>query len=410
VTITEIGSGDLVPGSEMLHYDAGAGYQSVPLVALGGGHYRAVLPALSCPGRVAYYLSAESTNGVVWTEPPGGAAAALEATVASSETIVFADDFETNQGWVASNAGATAGDFQRGVPINDPFWSWDPFSDSDGSGQCWVTANTPGNSDVDGGSVLLRSPTLDLSGPNPAVQYDYYLSLNQETGSDVLRVDARDLVGGGPWLEVTRHTKSGWTAWSTQLLFAADFAAAGVPLTGAVQVRFVALDGGSETFVEAGIDAFFVKNLACDPTENYCTAGTSASGCQAAIWALGAPSATAAEGFDLVVSAVEGSKDGLFYFGSNGRQANPWGNGTSLQCVVPPVIRCGLLAGTGTVGQCDGLFVQDLNALWCPTCPKPAKNPGPGTVVQAQLWYRDPASTSNQSTSMSNAVEFTVGD
>jgi hypothetical protein len=28
--------------------------------------------------------------------------------------------------------------------------------------------------------------------------------------------------------------------------------------------------------------------------------------------------------------------------------------------------------------------------------------------VQAQLWYRDPQSTSNQTTSLSNAVEFEV--
>jgi hypothetical protein len=37
------------------------------------------------------------------------------------------------------------------------------------------------------------------------------------------------------------------------------------------------------------------------------------------------------------------------------------------------------------------------------------KNPGIGAVVQIQLWYRDPANTSNQSTSLSNALEFCVG-
>ena len=37
-------------------------------------------------------------------------------------------------------------------------------------------------------------------------------------------------------------------------------------------------------------------------------------------------------------SGVQGQKDGLFFFGTNGQQANPWGNGTSYQCVVPPVV------------------------------------------------------------------------
>jgi hypothetical protein len=139
---------------------------------------------------------------------------------------------------------------------------------------------------------------------------------------------------------------------------------------------------------------------------NYCASGTSASGCNATLSVSGTASATAPSGFDLTAAGVEGSKDGLFFFGSNGRQANPWGNGTSFQCVVPPVKRGGLLSAAGTAGLCDGSFAQDLNALWCPACPKPGHNPGAGVVVQAQLWYRDPLNSSNQTTSLSDAVEF----
>ena len=142
---------------------------------------------------------------------------------------------------------------------------------------------------------------------------------------------------------------------------------------------------------------------------NYCTAGQSAGGCQAEITACGTASASASSGFSIAASGVEGTKDGLFFFGTNGQQANPWGNGTSYQCVVPPVVRSPTMTGTGMVGTCDGSFALDLNALWCPSCPKPAKNPGMGAAVQTQLWYRDPASTSNQTTSLSDAVEFVVG-
>ncbi len=73
--------------------------------------------------------------------------------------------------------------------------------------------------------------------------------------------------------------------------------------------------------------------------------------------------------------------------------------------MVPPVLRGGLLASSGTPGSCDGILFQDLNALWTAN---PANNPGAGSVVQAQLWYRDPANTSNQTTSLSNALEFSV--
>jgi hypothetical protein len=144
--------------------------------------------------------------------------------------------------------------------------------------------------------------------------------------------------------------------------------------------------------------------------ERYCTAGTSASGCQAFIQAYGTPSASAPSGFTLSVTGFEGAKDGLFFYGTNGRQANPWYNGTSFVCVVPPRLRGGLLTAVGsTAGSCDGWLVQDLNARWCPTCPNPAHNPGAGAVMQAQLWYRDPQNTSFGTSSMSDAIEFTVG-
>ena len=147
----------------------------------------------------------------------------------------------------------------------------------------------------------------------------------------------------------------------------------------------------------------------CVTATSYCTSGTAASGCQATLSTCGVPSASSASGFTVIAASVEGAKDGLLFFGANGRQALPWGSGTSYQCVVPPVKRGGLLFGVGTAGSCDGAFAQDLNAHWCPTCTRPQHNPGAGAVVQAQLWFRDPWNTSNQSTSMSDAVEFTVG-
>ena len=116
-------------------------------------------------------------------------------------------------------------------------------------------------------------------------------------------------------------------------------------------------------------------------------------------------SASAPSGFDLAAGNVEGSVDGLFFYGAQGRQAAPWGNGTSYQCVVPPVKRGGPLTGSGTSGLCNGSFTQDLNALWSSN---PVKNPGAGATVQAQLWYRDPFNTSNQTTSLSDAIEFLV--
>ena len=140
----------------------------------------------------------------------------------------------------------------------------------------------------------------------------------------------------------------------------------------------------------------------------YCTSGTSASGCQATISSVGTPSASSPFGFELQAVQVEGQSQGIFFFGSNGRQAVPWTGSTSFQCVVPKVKRTGLMTGVGALGTCEGWFKRDLAAIWCSTCPQPGKNPGAGATVQAQLWYRDPLNTSGLTTSLSDALEFVL--
>jgi hypothetical protein len=139
---------------------------------------------------------------------------------------------------------------------------------------------------------------------------------------------------------------------------------------------------------------------------NYCTAGKSASGCAPTLKSVGFASATVDKGFVIYCTNVEGQKDGIFFYGQNGRQAAPWGNGTSFQCVTPPVKRSGLRTGKGSNGKCDGWAQKDMNTVWCPSCPKPS--PMVGTKMQAQFWYRDPRNTSNQTTSLTNAIEFDI--
>ena len=156
----------------------------------------------------------------------------------------------------------------------------------------------------------------------------------------------------------------------------------------------------------------FTQNAGCTgcvtTPVNYCTAGASASGCTPTLSAVGTPSPTKDEGFVVYVTDLEGAKDGIFFYGQNGRQASPWGNGTSFQCVVPPVKRSGLRNGTGASGTCEGWAQKDLNSFWCPTCPKGSNPPAVGLKMQIQFWYRDPQNTSNQTTSLSDAIEVDI--
>jgi len=256
--------------------------------------------------------------------------------------------------------------------------------------------------------LVLGAATIGLQSPFPAGQTPYFVIRNDDPAVDGFFVSTNldnpfgvplDQTGVfGQFIDSFSVTYGGSTLSSLGLLGALgtyDF-------TGLTVFNFTIDDGPFNPLI---ID-FVSLTIECAPAPvNYCTAGVSANGCQALLSATGVASASAASGFNLIASGVEGSKDGLFFFAANGRQANTWGNGTSLQCVVPPVFRASLLSGAGTPGGCDGSFSDDLNARWTA---KPAQNPGVGALVQAQLWYRDPQNTSNQTTSLSDGIEFTV--
>ena len=145
------------------------------------------------------------------------------------------------------------------------------------------------------------------------------------------------------------------------------------------------------------------------PGVRYCVPATSASGCQPQIETSGSPSATAGEGFCVAASRLEGGKNGLMFYGVGGRQSMPWGSlasCTGSQCVTPPVTRTPLQNSAGTLTSCDGQLLEDLNQYWAAN---PGKNPGAGAVVQAQFWYRDALNPCPKGSSMSEAVEFSVG-
>ena len=175
-----------------------------------------------------------------------------------SVSIIDVNDFETDEGWIAENLGATSGDWERGVPVNDPVWEHDPVSDSDGSGQCYLTSNVPGNSDVDDGGVRLTSAEFDLTGPANAVVYDYFLRLTNQNGNDRILVDVSANGLAGPWTVVNVHDSDGGLSWRTGVVTAADMMGAGVTPSSTMRMRFTANDGNPQSIVEAGLDQFII--------------------------------------------------------------------------------------------------------------------------------------------------------
>jgi choice-of-anchor B domain-containing protein len=260
VQIDSLEAGGEVPQNPKLHYDYGKGEQQSALTPLGGNLYEATFPPIPCGVQVSFYFSAESNNGFVWRDPIGGA---YTRPVSNGIEQLFADDMENDQGWQPVNLGATSGDWQRGVPVNDPSWAYDPATDGDGSGQAWLTQNQLGNTDVDDGAVQLSSPILDLSDEYASISYQYYLTLTNNNGVDRLLVEMSENGSAGPWSEVTGHdVDSG--GWQSHRIEQDDLLAAGLTPGANMVIRFTANDGEPQSIVEAGLDGVIVERISCE--------------------------------------------------------------------------------------------------------------------------------------------------
>lgn len=242
-------------------------FTETPLTHLGGDMYQGEFPAGACGDTIEFYLQIDTDGSETRTEPSNAPTDVLTVLV-TDQFFAINDDFESDLGWDTPLTNATSGFWERGEPVNDPNWNYDPSSDSDGSGQCWLTENEFGNTDVDNGSVKLVSPLINMSSGTDAdqwqVSYDYYLHLTDTSSTDALFVEVSSNGVAGPWIEVRRHDSHGGLSWHQVEITEDELLAAGVTLTDNMLFRFTAADDDPQSIVEAGVDAFSVDRTGCD--------------------------------------------------------------------------------------------------------------------------------------------------
>ncbi len=366
-------AGSVVAGSATMHYRYQGGvFAAQTMTSAGGALYTGTLPAPVCGDTPQFYFSVQHVTCGTLTQPSGAPTSFYAASLGGGVAVdVFVDDFQTDLGWTTSFSGATSGQWQRGVPVNDAAWAYDPTSDGDGSGSCWLTQNQAGNTDVDGGSVTLTSPALDMQGGSCEVAYRYYLTLTVADSIDRLLVEMSQNGAAGPWSAVASHTTDGALGWRANSVTAAQIAAAGLSFTADMRVRFTANDSGAASIVEAGVDGFVVTRRTCAVFVNYCQSGANAS----LISATGS-SSVAANDLVLHASNVPSFQNGLFYF-SPAKMNVPFGNGR--RCVASPVMRLPIVS-SGAGSTLD--YAVDNSA------PQFAGLQA-GDLLNFQAWFRD---------------------
>ena len=251
-------------GSAILHVDRGQGFEAFPMTEVAAGRYEADFPTSPCATELKYYVSADTTESNTQTSPGGAPESFFTALSADSVTTVFADNFNTDLGW-NTTGDAVDGQWGRGVPLGGGDRG-DPAADEDGSGSCYITDNTDGNSDVDDGSTILTSPLLDAAAQPasiPVLSYSRWYSNNQGNApeADIFSVDISN-DGGSTWTNLETvgpggvEVRGGWIRKTFRI---SDF----VTPTDQMQVRFVASDLGEGSIVEAGVDAFELLQVGC---------------------------------------------------------------------------------------------------------------------------------------------------
>lgn len=255
--------------SGQLHYNAGAGFVTVPMTAVSSTEYDAVFPALPCGSTVSYYFSANNTLGDTYNSPGDAPTVVYSAPVASNVTLQLNETFETNTGWTAGMAGdtATTGVWTR---VNPNGTTAQPEDDHSNPGTiCWVTGQGTigggiGDADVDGGRTTLLSPAFNLAAYQEAIisYWRWYSNgLGGDPNNDVFRVEISNN-NGSTWTSLETvgpagpGTSGGW-------IYHEATVSGIVPLTSQVRVRFIAEDAGTGSVIEAALDDFQIRELEC---------------------------------------------------------------------------------------------------------------------------------------------------
>ncbi len=175
--------------------------------------------------------------------------------------------------------------------------------------------------------------------------------------------------------------------------------------SGTVTVQVEGLGGHDGT-----INGFQFVFLAS--TVSYCTAKMNSLGCIPTLNSSGVSSATSGSGFVLAGSNVRNNKAGLVIYTNGGRAAVPFAGG--LRCVNTPIKRSIPLSSGGTpppASDCSGVYSLDMNAFAVGALGgSPAAYLSvPGTLIDAQCWGRDPGFAPPDNSTLTDALEFTVG-
>lgn len=252
------------PSGVWLNYSTGGSFAATQMIPIGNNLFEGVFPPLPCASTLRYYITAETTGGLQQVHPAAAPMDVYYALSAGSTSVIASYNFETTAGWTVQNTNVTGGAWERGIPAGDGTRG-DPSTDYDGSGQCYLTGNASGDSDVDGGPTRLLSPSWNLTtASRPFVSYARWFT-NDNMDADRLTIELSNNFGVN-WSPIeTVADGPGWVVRHVDLTTI-------LPATSVMRVRFGVSDDPNNSRTEAAVDAVSVFDVTC-PAAGSCRKG-----------------------------------------------------------------------------------------------------------------------------------------
>lgn len=174
----------------------------------------------------------------------------------------YQDDFFFDLGWESTVDGASSGMWELGIPIGTNYngSASNPGEDIDGDfgESCYVTDNRGGNAgagDVDGGEVILTSPTMDLTIYNePLVNYyTWFFNAGGNSAANDSLIVSMSNGSTSAILEVITESNGAWRPQSSFKV--SDY----LEVTNNMTISFLTMDQqNAGHLVEGAVDAFIV--------------------------------------------------------------------------------------------------------------------------------------------------------
>ncbi len=255
VNVAGTGIGIPVSGTGQLHFSIDSSpYISVGMVETLPNEYEAVLPALSCDESLDYYFSAEEQSvGIINNHD----ASPFHSITVNVFDTVFADDFESDLGWVKSG-----GTWARGTPngLGGSHGYPDPTSGHSGSNVLGYNLNGDYTNSMP--QYHMTSPAFDCSGKdNTQLRFWRWLGV-EEPAYDHAYI--RISTNGSTWYTVWENDRTiEDNSWSEQIIDISSYA----DNQATVYVRFtMGISDADWVFCGWNIDDIAVVGRNCDYT------------------------------------------------------------------------------------------------------------------------------------------------